>query len=91
MQGPGDGHRRHVRGSLAPGRLLLSGTSDWDFTGFAIDHVMDREDSTFWDARKKQLVLMVALSELAYVVGRRYPIRDKFILKPKLAPEEIVR
>jgi transcriptional regulator with XRE-family HTH domain len=71
--------------------VMWNSADDSDFTNFAIDHIMDREDTTFWDARKKQLVLMVALTELAYAVGRRYPIRDKFILKQKLSPEEIVR
>ncbi|MBD8012665.1 hypothetical protein H9633_10190 [Microbacterium sp. Re1] len=51
---------------------------------------MDREDVTFWDPRKKQLALMVALADLAYVISRRYPVRDGFLLKPVMNAEEII-
>lgn len=70
--------------------VMWNGCDDWDFVTFAIDHLINRQDVTFWDPRKKQLALMVALSELAYVISRRYPVRDPFMLKPVMKPEEIV-
>lgn len=69
---------------------MWNGCDDWEFVTFAIDHMMDREDVTFWDPRKKQLALMVALADLAYVISRRYPVRDGFLLKPVMNPGEII-
>ncbi len=71
--------------------VMWNGADDYEFIMFAIDHIMDREDTRFWDSRKKQLVLMTALVELSYVIGRRYPVRDQFLLKRLMEPEEIVR
>lgn len=70
--------------------VLWNGCDDWEFTTFAIDHLMDRQDVSFWDSRKKQLALMVALAELSYVISQRYPVRDQFMLKAIMKPDEIV-
>lgn len=70
---------------------LWAGCDDRDFIELAIDQNMFRENNAFWTPRRKQLALMFALRDLAYTIGRRYPIRDQFILKPVLDPERIIR
>ncbi|WP_341957483.1 helix-turn-helix transcriptional regulator [Microbacterium sp. LWH13-1.2] len=70
---------------------LWAGCDDRDFIELAIDQIMFRENNSFWSPRRKQLALMFALSDLAYTIGRRYPIRDQFTLKPVLDPERIIR
>lgn len=70
---------------------LWAGCDDLDFIVLAIDQNMFRDDSRFWTARRKQLALMFALHDLAYTIGQRYPIRDRFTLKPVMDPEKIIR
>lgn len=69
---------------------LWVGCDDPDFIVLAIDQNMFRDDNRFWTPNRKQLALMWALHDLAYTIGRRYPIRDPFILKPVIEPSEIV-
>ncbi len=69
---------------------LWVGCDDPDFIVLAIDQNMFRDDNRFWTPSRKQLALMWALHDLAYTIGRRYPIRDPFILKPVIEPSEIV-
>lgn len=69
---------------------LWAGCDDPDFIVLAIDQNMFRDDNRFWTPVRKQLALMWALHDLAYTVGRRYPIRDQFILKPVMESDKII-
>ncbi|QNA92691.1 hypothetical protein G4G29_10465 [Microbacterium sp. Se63.02b] len=69
---------------------LWVGADDPDFIVLAIDQNMFRDDNRFWTPVRKQLALMWALHDLAYTIGRRYPIRDPFILKPVLESDKII-
>lgn len=69
---------------------LWVGCDDPDFIVLAIDQNMFRDDNRFWTPTRKQLALMWALHDLAYTIGRRYPIRDPFILKPVMESDKIV-
>ncbi len=69
---------------------LWVGCDDPDFIVLAIDQNIFRDDNRFWTSNRKQLALMWALHDLAYTIGRRYPIRDPFILKPVMEPDKII-
>lgn len=71
---------------------VWNGCDDWDYINIVIEETGRRENETFWTEKRKRWIVETALAELAYAVGRRYPIRDKFPLKPpKLSDEKIVR
>lgn len=70
---------------------LWDGANDIDFVCLAIDQLVARDDVKFWTPTKQNLVLKVALRDLARTIGLRQPVRDQFPLKPILEPEDIVR
>lgn len=71
---------------------LWNGCDDMDFINIAIEETIRREEAHFWDETRRRWIAEIALSELAYSLGRRYPIRDRFPLKPPaLAPDKIIR
>lgn len=71
---------------------LWHGCNSEDFINIAIEETIRREDTHFWDETRRRWIAEIALAELAYSLGRRYPIRDRFPLKPPaLAPDKIIR
>ena len=89
MVKPDEGERTRAVGRRIAASLWV-GCDDPDFIVLAIDQNMFRDDNRFWTSYRKQLALMWALHDLSYTIGRRYPIRDPFILKPVMESDKII-
>lgn len=61
-----------------------------------IDHFVLNEEfnlrapNSFWTRERLLYAARLALSDLAVVIGERYPLRDHFILKDVLPPEKMI-